>query len=151
MKGASSSFRPPRPSAAAAAAGTVPAEGVTYPADVDSMEIDDPAAFGLMDPMDAPTETVDTEFFNGAQPRRCDTLRIPRRHPPPQTSRTTLTTRTSTDPGGTGCVILFGFAARRSTGVKQRLSGVRRRRIYCGYGLRCTLPESDGTGGKRGA
>lgn len=28
------------------------------------MEIDDPAAFGLMDPMDAPTETVDTEFFN---------------------------------------------------------------------------------------
>ena len=147
MQGASSSFRPPRPTAAAAAAGTAPAEGVTYPADVDSMEIDDPAAFGLMDPMDAPTETVDTEFFNGARPHRRDTLRIARRHPPPQTSRTTLTTRTSTDPGGTGCVILFGFTARRSGATRYRQHS----RMYCGYGLRCTLPGSDGTGGKRGA
>jgi len=32
--------------------------------DVDSMDVDDPAAFGLLDGHDGPTEEVDTDFFN---------------------------------------------------------------------------------------
>jgi hypothetical protein len=32
--------------------------------DVDSMDVDDPSAFGMLDPHDAPTEEVDINFFN---------------------------------------------------------------------------------------
>ena len=91
------------PSQAAAASSSSLAEVMTqYPTD---MDVDADDGLALIDAHDTPAEKVDADFFNGATP----SANLPagrekkRPHPLPlrvlaQTLRTTLTTRTCSDP-----------------------------------------------------